>query len=391
MHIRHLQRYGTGPWSGLRRVAIVALSLQSLLWCCWVGTASADPNRASLIRVSTVKAVASHSYASERTYAGTIVAGRASELGFRFSGQLASIEVDIGSAVNQGDLLAALNIASRQATLAEAEAKAAVAQANVAALDAETDLAQQTEQRFANLRETSHVSAQQYDERRLALQAKQARRKVAIASHRAALAQIQAAKVALAEAHIRAPYAGVVQARYADEGAQISPGQAVLRLVETENKEAHIGLPEQLAVNLQADASHQLHWADQSFPATLKTVLPEVDARNRTLTAVYRLANDHSARLPIGAVVELAVSSEVTEDGYWVPLTALTESDRGLWGVYVVTPSEVVERRLVEILHSEDTQAFVRGTLRPGDQIVATGVQRLVPGQRVNSASKQAG
>ncbi len=381
-HLQH--RYGIGPASGLRRMAVVVL-------CSWPGLASADPSRASLIHVSTVKAVASHSYASARTYAGTIVAGRASELGFRFSGQLAAIEVDIGSVVNQGDLLAAMDIASHQATLAEAEARAAVALANVAALDAETDLAQQTEQRFANLRESSHVSAQQYDEQRLALQAKRARRRVAIANHSAALAQIQAAKVALADAHIRAPYAGVVQARYADEGAQISPGQAVLRLVEIENKEAHIGLPERLAINLEAGASHQLHWADQNFPATLKTILPEIDAQNRTLTAVYRLANDRSVKLPIGAVVELAVSSEVSEDGYWVPLTALTESDLGLWGVYVVTEFEVVERRLVEIVHSEDAQAFVRGTLRPGDEIVATGVQRLVPGQRVNSVTKQAG
>ena len=69
--------------------------------------------------------------------------------------------------------------------------------------------------------------------------------------------------------------------------------------------------------------------------------------------------------------------------GFWVPVTALTESDRGLWGVYVVKDESLVERRIVEIIHSESERAYVRGTLEDDDRIVRTGVQRLVPGQQV--------
>jgi len=87
--------------------------------------------------------------------------------------------------------------------------------------------------------------------------------------------------------------------------------------------------------------------------------------------------------IPLGAVVELEFSSRIDTPGYWLPLTALTESDRGLWGIYVINEDSTVERRLVEVIHTEDGAAYVRGTLNPGERVISTGVQRLVPGQQV--------
>ncbi len=43
----------------------------------------------------------------------------------------------------------------------------------------------------------------------------------------------------------------------------------------------------------------------------------------------------------------------------------------------------VVERHLVELVHTEAARAFVRGTLETSDRVVSTGVQRIVPGQLV--------
>jgi multidrug efflux pump subunit AcrA (membrane-fusion protein) len=45
-----------------------------------------------------------------------------------------------------------------------------------------------------------------------------------------------------------------------------------------------------------------------------------------------------------------------------------------------------VVRRLVEPLHSEGDRSLVRGTLRPGDQVIAAGTHRVVPGVRVQEA-----
>ena len=319
-----------------------------------------------------------------RVYAGRTVAGRASELGFKQAGELAVLHADIGDEVEAGALLAVLDTASLETRLAQADADVSLAAANLRALEAETQLARQTEDRFRTLRDRGHASAQIYDEQRLALRAKEAQLAVAAANLTRAKANRMAAEIAIREAHIHAPFSGQVQSRYMDEGAQAGSGQSVFRLVETAHREAHVGIPETMTDALVPGQRYTLRWADASLTGRLKTLLPEVDAASRTVTAVIELEDE---TVPFGAVVELELRYRVPADGFWLPLTALTESERGLWGAYVVNGSSTAERRLVEILHIEADRAYVRGTLNSGEQVIDAGVQRIVPGQAVSMSS----
>ena len=348
------------------------LLLAGLLWIC--SAAQADTS------VAWTTLEPSSGYTTSRLYAGRAVAARASELGFRHGGQVSRIEVDVGDRVQAGEMMAALDTASIAALIEQAEADVGLASANLMALEAETQLARQTEARFRSLRETGHVSEQVYDEQRLTLRAKTAQLNVAMANVLRAKAGRRAVEVTLIEARIHAPFAGVVQARYLDEGSQVVPGQRVLRLVETGRTEAHVGVPEIVAAEIRPGGDYRVIWERKEFTAHLKALLPEVDPSSRTLTAVFDLAE---SPIPPGAVVEFRLEASVAASGYWLPMTALTEGDRGLWGVFVVDADSLVERRLVEIIHTEAERAYVRGTLSAGDRVVSTGVQRIVPGQRV--------
>jgi len=89
-----------------------------------------------------------------------------------------------------------------------------------------------------------------------------------------------------------------------------------------------------------------------------------------------------------GAQAYLKLSETVDGTGVWLPLTALTEGIRGLWNVYVLIPitdSELfrIETRDVQISYANTEDAFVSGALADGEWVVATGLQRLVPGQTV--------
>lgn len=322
-------------------------------------------------------------YQAARLYSGNIKAARSSELGFKFGGTVAKVEVALGAQVANGTLLASLDTASAQAALSQTKADVSLAAANLEAVQAELQLAQQTEQRFRDLRAKGHVAKQTYEEQQLSLRAKTAQRSVAAAQLQRAEAGRLTAAVALRESQIRAPYAGRIQTRYVDEGSQVAPGQPILRIIEIGKLEAHIGIPQKVAASMQAGDTHNIVWSGQALPAKLMTLLPEIDPNTRTQTAVYQL---EQSTLPIGAVVELQLDQAIVEPGYWVPLAALTESERGLWGLYVVNSEQTVERRLIEVLHSNDVQAFVRGTLQPNDQVISTGVHRVVPGQQVRVA-----
>ncbi|MEZ5559049.1 MAG: efflux RND transporter periplasmic adaptor subunit [Pseudomonadales bacterium] len=368
-----LRRHLPVTWRRCNRVAMALVVLELIAF------ATALPARAETA-VTVVRAQQQQRYGAERAYAGRSVPGRASELGFKTGGEIARMHVDVGDGVAAGDILAALDSAGIEAALQQAQADVALSVANLAVLEAETQLAAQTEARFRSLRASGSISAQLYDEQRLTLRAKRAQLQVARASLQRAEAARDAARILLDEASIRAPYAGIVQQRLVDEGTQVGPGQAIFRLVETSGAEAQRGHSRAGHRQPGARPGIPVRWNGRSYPATLSAVLPEIDPATRTLTAVLRLGDTD---IPLGAVVELALQSEVPVAGYWLPVTALTESDRGLWGVFVVNDESTLERRLVEVLHAETERVYVRGTLAPGDRVVSTGVQRLVPGQKV--------
>ena len=243
-------------------------------------------------------------------------------------------------------------------------------------------LAQNTERRFRQLLKQGHTPKQTYDETRLSLVSKQAQLGVSRASVLRAQAALQARRIELSEATIAAPFSGVIQSRMVDEGSQVRAGEMVLRLVENSRTEAHVGIPTHLAQQLHQGQSFTLRWHNKNYPARLNAVLPEVDPTTRTLTAVLHLQDN---TVPLGAVVEMVVKEAVAEPGFWLPISALTASDRGLWGVYVINDEDTIERRLIDVVHTEAERVFARGTLQNNERLVRTGVQRVVPGQQVQA------
>ena len=319
-------------------------------------------------------------FASERVYAGKTLPSRSSELGFKRGGEIAQVLVDIGDVVEKGQVLARLDSQTMASNLEQAQANTALAQANLSAAKAEAQLAANTEKRFRTLREQGNTSKQIYDEAKLSFQTKRAQYQVAQANVKRALAAANASKIALAEAAIKAPFDGIIQSRYMDEGTQILGGTPAVKLIELGPIKAHVGVPSESLASLTIGERYNLSWNGKAQPARLMAISPEVDPNTRTLNAVFKVNADI---IPIGAVVELLLEQRVAIPGFWLPVSALTASDRGLWGVYVVNAENIIERRLVEVIHNEASRAFVRGLLSDKERVVNSGVQRIVPGQSV--------
>ena len=346
--------------------------------CAWLLFTSA--NATADLTVSYINVQRQASFASERLYAGKTLASRSSELGFKRGGEIAQVLVDIGDVVQKDQVLARLDSQTLASNLNQAEANTALAQANLSAAKAEVQLAAKTEKRFRTLLEQGNISKQVYDEAKLSVQIKQAQNQVAQANLKRALAAANANKIALAEGAIRAPFDGIIQSRYFDEGTQILGGIPALKLIELGPIKAHIGVPSKSLASLTIGSTYNLSWDGKVQPARLMAISPEVDPNTRTLNAVFQI-ND--GIIPIGAVVELLLEQRVQTPGFWLPVSALTASDRGLWAVYVVNAEDIVERRLVEVIHNEASRAYARGLLSDRDRVVNSGVQRIVPGQTV--------
>ena len=340
----------------------------------------ATPLSFAELTVSYVTVTPQAEFSTNRVYAGTSRAARRAELGFKRGGEVATVMVDLGDSVAAGQLLAQLDTRALASDLRRTQSEEVLAAANRRSASAQTELAANTERRVRALRANGNVSQQAFDEAHLQYRVSRAQLEVAQASLGRAQAAVEAMEVALSEAEIRAPFGGVIQARHVDEGSQIGPGSPALSLVETSKREAHIGIPESAVTSLTVGDAYTINWQNVSASAQLRSLLPEVDPNTRTVTAVFTVADQ---RIPLGAVVELSLRQRVPGNGFWVPIDALTAMDRGLWGVFIIDAENIVQQRLVEIVHNEGDRAFVRGLLSTSDRVVATGTQRIVAGQRV--------
>ena len=338
-------------------------------------------------------------YQVERTYTGRVTAKRKSTLGFESGGKLAQIWVDVGDKVNKGATLARLNIQvlTAQKELAQARLVDALAQKQNAT--AQNKLQKLNLARKKILLTQGHISQAQYDRDKAQAEAAGAQNKSATAAIAIAKANLKQSKARLELAVIKAPYNGSITNRFMDEGSVLRPGQAVLELVESGTPEVYIGLPAEVGARLSKMQTYTIVVAQEDFSARLKNLTPTVDPATRTVVAIFTLENTKPAKvLKNGTLARLKINRTYKKDGYWVPITALTESTRGLWAVYVLTaPQEdktmennedsaaitTVNPRQVEVHHTKDNQAFIRGTVEDGDQIIVSGTHRLSPGQKV--------
>jgi hypothetical protein len=129
------------------------------------------------------------------------------------------------------------------------------------------------------------------------------------------------------------------------------------------------------------------------------------EGRTRSVDAIFTLSVPFNG-IRRGDLASLVLTERIVVQAIALPLTALTESSRGIWAVYVAergpdergptergptergpTDASVLSRRQVELLHLVGEDVYVKGTLEAGERVVSAGLHRLVPGQRVTTTA----
>lgn len=318
------------------------------------------------------------SFVRKATYLGVVRAGSDSVLGFEVAGVLTSLTATEGMRVSAGDVLAQLGIDRRQTRL---DAAAAAYDRVVA----ERAQAEARANRIASLVEDGSASQQDYDDARFAVQA-------LTAAENTAAAQRQSAQLELEKSTLLAPYEAVVAERLVQTGAVVAPGTPVMRLVTATGREAHVGVPPHVARKLITGNPYTLSLQSEQVTAVLRSIRDDIDSATLTVGAVFDMPDDTS--VAVGESAALQVAETVESPGGWLPVTSLLEASRGLWDVLTITPDsegrQRARRESVEILYTRGSEVFVRGTLPPEVSVVASGLQRISPGDLVEPVFSKA-
>ena len=352
----------------------ITLAATSLIEANKVTTTS--ESRAPMPVAATLFSVRS-SFQREANYLGVIKAGSDSDIGFEVAGVVTALPATEGKRVAPGEVLAQLGIDRRQARLDAARAA-------YERVVAERSLADTRQGRLASLLTDGSVSQQEYDDTRFTAQA-------LAAAENSAAAELQSVELELTKSTLVAPYDAVVAERLVQIGTVVAPGTPVLRLVTTTGREAHIGVPVDVARRLIPGASHSLALRDRLIEGRLRSIRDDVDPATLTVGTVFDLPADTA--ISVGESVRLLVNEPIPMAGGWLPITALLEAPRGLWDVLTITADEKgqyrAHRESVEVIYTRGNEVFVRGTLEEGAAVVASGLQRISPGDLVEPVFKQ--
>ncbi|WP_136634905.1 efflux RND transporter periplasmic adaptor subunit [Pseudooceanicola onchidii] len=197
--------------------------------------------------------------------------------------------------------------------------------------------------------------------------------------------QVSNAERAMEKATITAPFPGVVSERLVDPGAYVSPGTALMTLVDVSSLELEGAVPVNYGPRIQTGQTVELTvdgFGDQSFSGKIERVAPVAVSGTRMLP-IYATIDNPDEVLRGGMFASgLLVLDQVT-DAFGVPVDAIREDGDGSF--VLKRDGGRVVRQPVTLGQSWDRGRVVQVTegLTDGDVIVTAAMPRLQPGMQI--------
>ena len=303
-------------------------------------------------------------------FVGIVAAKAETDLGFPLNGTIAERPAEAGDLVSKGDVLAQLDPEDLDSDVRAADAGVTVATARLRS-------AQDAEGRARQLSGRGVDSETILEDAERALTAAKARLEQARAT-------LEQANDMRGFASLIAPQDGVVTLIYAEAGASLTSGQAVLRLAQTDAREITIDVTEQDAADLDIGTLFDARLAantDVTAHATLTRIDPVAATSTRT-RRVHLTLSEPPVAFRLGALVRV-VPAASAEIGVSLDRSAILDPE-GAATVWVVDrTTNAVQRVPVELGKAFGSRVRIVDGLAAGDEVIIKGINSLEDGQIV--------
>ncbi|MBS1828545.1 MAG: efflux RND transporter periplasmic adaptor subunit [Acidobacteria bacterium] len=304
----------------------------------------------------------------------------------RVAGYVEKVEVDVGSAVKAGQVLATLSAPEMKAQLAEAEAKVGVLESQKLEAEARLLGLQSTYEKLKAASATPGVIAG--NELVLAEKAVDVAKAMIVSLESAAKvsrAAVDAQKELMAYLTVHAPFDGVITQRWAHPGALVGPGknQALVRLEQQSRLRLIVAVPEGESGNIPRGAKVAFTvpaYVGETFAGTVARHPHAMDAKTRTMPVELDVVNA-GLRLTPGMYPEVQWPYKRPRASLLVPPTAIvTTTERSF--VIRVNDGKAEWVNVSRGLAAGDL-VEVFGALKEGDAVVKRGSDEIREGASV--------
>ncbi|GAB6192325.1 efflux RND transporter periplasmic adaptor subunit [Desulfocastanea catecholica] len=283
---------------------------------------------------------------------GTVQAVERAEISSKITGNIISLPVDLGSKVQQGELLVHLRAGEIAAQGQQAKAQLEQAQRNLAREENLLKKNAATPQMVKSLRDST---------------------KIAEAAYKEALTMLDYAR-------ITAPFSGIVTKKISNIGDLATPGKPLLYLEEENNFQVITDIPEAMLLRIHKDDRLPVFIpsVDLSIEGTVAEVSPVADPSSRSAPIKLRIASD--PRLRSGQFARVTLTMDEAET-LMVPTPAVIPFGQ-MERVFVVQ-EQTARLRLVRTGSPGDGHIEILSGLSEGEKIITAGHENLLDGQPV--------
>jgi membrane fusion protein (multidrug efflux system) len=295
---------------------------------------------------------------------GTVMAVNGVTVSTDLAGIVRQIAFESGSRVRAGDLLVRLDTTQEEAQLHQAEAQ--------------RDWAAISLQRDKDLLAKHAISQSDYDN--------------AEANYRQGQAAVDQYKALIARKTLRAPFDGVAGIRQVNLGQYLREGDPVVTVQAFDPIYVNFSLPQQDLSKLVVGGEVSLRvdaFGGRTFEGKITAINSMVDQATRNVQIQATLANPDWKLRP-GMFAKVSVLLSERQNVVAIPATAIHYAPYGD-SVFIVAdmkdqkgqPYQGVREQFIKLGHSRGDMIAVVSGLKPGEEVVTSGVFRLKSGAHV--------
>lgn len=350
----------------IRHIALTLLvaATAPVLQNCGSSKAEEEENKKKQVEAAAVETftLQKHSLASSLQIPGELIAFQQVDLYAKVSSFVKKLHADVGTEVQQGQLLASMEAPELTSQLIGSESR----------LKSQEAIYQASKANYERLLETSKtpgtVSQNDLD--------------VALAKRNSDLAQLDAARSTSKEItdtrnylEIRAPFSGIITARNVSAGAYVGPSGKgsefpLFTLVEQRKLRLVVSVPEAYTSYLKnkSEVTFKVKsLPNQSFPAKVSRLAGALDTRLRSQRTEMDVVNSDRKLLP-GMIAEVSIPLTGDVNSYAIPKSAVLNSTQGTYVIKIVDQKAVWVP--IKTGTSSDDKTEIFGDIKEGDTIV---------------------
>jgi RND family efflux transporter MFP subunit len=324
------------------------------------------------------------------------------------AGELSQLNVDFGSFVTQGQVIATIDQRDAKLKLDQAEATLKQTMARLGMRDGENfdpnqnadvrvaksqlDWAKLELDRSVKLIEKGDIPRSGYDEKVTNHNLAQARYQAALDSVGQQLAAVEQQKAALALAKkgltdtvVRSPISGAVKEKHVSRGSYLTVNGKIVTLVKINPLRLRADIPESSAaavrtgqtINLTVDA-----FPNRAFTGRVVRIGPSLDEKTRALTVEAEVANSGNLLRP-GMFAKSRLITSANAPVVMVPQRAIAPA-AGLSKVFVIENGKAVER-IVKTGVTDGDQIEIAEGVKDGEIVATSNLDKLTTGAAVKT------